>query len=210
MYRKKMGVSSEYNRYAHPSRSPRYFPKSDTVENENYFTSAYNEPNIESPATENYMTNRTSSRRRVYNRYTQAQRKEMAEYSTKYGVNAAVQYFSAVLGTDVPAATIAYIRSKYNKWKRETFGEKRSVPPYHEHDGSAGEERNEKPMVKFSPRSFNSMEPLGRLYSGTGQNEHDNGPSSSYKPSENWMYDSDDDSYFDPTLYSDGDESESC
>ena len=150
MYRKKMRMAAGYTRYGH-LQSPSYFSNKDTSEIDSYFGSSYR-PNVELPS-KNISNSVTANRKRVYNKYTQAQRREMAEYSTKYGTYAASKYFSKILGTDVPAASIAHMRSKYNKWKRESYGENgRPGTPYYEYEGSPAEEneyeeRNQKPLT---------------------------------------------------------------
>ena len=62
-------------------------------------------------------------RRRIYNKYTQAQKRQIAEYSNKYGAYAAARVFSRTLGCDIPPASVAYIRSKYNREKVENLTE---------------------------------------------------------------------------------------
>ena len=156
IYRKERGVADKRPKHQRASN----YPSDNVPENSNYFTTT-----MESTSSDHYPT-AGSGRRKVYNRYTQTQRKQIAEYSTKWGVDAAVQYFSQLLGTDVPATTVAYIRSKYNdQKKRELVREKAAEMSYTEcpEDDDEYEERERKPMTKYNLRKAQSERFYGEV-----------------------------------------------
>ena len=173
IYRKERGVADKRPRH---HRTPNY-PSENIPEHSNYFPTT-----MEPTSSDNYPTI-GPARRRVYNKYTQTQRKQMAEYSSKYGVDAAVQHFSQLLGTDVPAATIAYIRSKYNKRKRELAREK-AVEMYEDEY----EERGGKPMTKYNLRKAQAEMFYGEIDATPTHDDYADVEPDKFVAAENWKY----------------------
>ena len=68
--------------------------------------------------------------------YTSEQRIQMAEYSIKYGVTKAVEYFSKLFGRGVPEGTISVYKSLYRK-KEERDAECAALKEHHYSAGDA-------------------------------------------------------------------------
>ena len=151
---------------------------SHSSENDSYFTA-----NMDTASSNNYPTS-SSNRKRVYNKYTQSQREQMAEYSTKYGINAAVEYFSRMLGTDVPAGTIAFIRARYNKNKVELPVEKEPVMRRRSYSES---------MTKYNLRNSQSETFYGddEELSLDGDGAYPVDETTQFISNENWEYETD-------------------
>ena len=180
IYRKERGVADKRPRL---HRGPNY-PSENIPENGNYFPTT-----MEPTSSDNYPSV-GPARRRVYNKYTQTQRKQMAEFSSKYGVDAAVQHFSQLLGTDVPAATIAYIRSKYNKRKRELALEKAVEMSYAEcpDEDDEYEERGGKPMTKYNLRKAQAEMFYGEIDATPTHDDYADVEPDKFVAAENWKY----------------------